>query len=434
MWKEILDENQKFSDIPIPVKTALNTLSDAGYQAYIVGGCVRDILLSRVPNDYDITTSALPEDVSKFFSQYKIIDTGQKHGSLSVTISNMVLEITTFRVESAYSDKRHPDHISYTLNLKEDLLRRDFTINALAYNDQEGLIDCFDGRSDLYEKRIRCIGTPMIRFSEDPLRILRALRFSSTLGFEIEGQTLSAALILKELINSIPLERKTEEFQKILCGNFLYFVMRHYHKILTPILPGIDVLFLNDENSQEEIKATEKVLQGISCLPPCFVSRFVALVAILLKHQNGTGICAESIFEKLKFTKKIRNKILLLLPYIDHTFSSTLYDVRKVLRQIGCEEFYNLLEIQKVLSPIYPQFDKLYFDSLFEIMNELLHHPLCLSYKTLKINGYDLMRLGVSDGKTIGILLEHLLDAVMRDIIPNEKNALLNYVIKIFFY
>ena len=225
--------------LPIYVQTALQKLNTAGHKAYIVGGCVRDSLIGRTPNDWDITTDALPEQIIAIFANDRVIPTGIQHGTVTVLLDGQPLEITTYRIDGKYSDNRRPDSVSFTQSLQEDLLRRDFTINAMAYHPKIGIVDCYSGLADLSSQRLVCVGDPEKRFAEDALRILRALRFSAQFGFSIEKMTAKAIHRLAPLLRGISAERIQAELSKMLCGEHVRSVMLNYSDVLSVILPEI---------------------------------------------------------------------------------------------------------------------------------------------------------------------------------------------------
>jgi len=257
--------------LPEEVNIAFDMLTNAGFEAYIVGGCVRDFLMGTDPDDFDITTSALPFEIKEVFKDFKVIETGLKHGTVTVVIKHFHLEITTFRTESSYSDNRHPDHVHFTRSLKEDLARRDFTVNAMAYNPVVGLVDIFGGRKDLENKIIRTVGEAKERFSEDALRILRALRFASKLGFDIEENTLQAARELKESLKNVAAERVYVEFTKLLCGKNTGSVLMSCPDILgvwvPEILPMVGFKQHNFHHIYDVWEHTVKVVENVPAVP-----------------------------------------------------------------------------------------------------------------------------------------------------------------------
>ena len=225
--------------IPENVNSLISKLNNSGFEAYVVGGCVRDSLLGIEPNDWDITTSAKPDEIKSLFSDYQLIEVGEKHGTITVVIDYTPYEITTYRLDGAYSDNRRPDSVSFTSSLEEDLSRRDFTVNAMAYNDDNGLVDPFNGEIDLQYKALRCVGDPDKRFNEDALRILRALRFASTYNLSIEGTTSNSIVRNRLLLNNISAERIQNEFSKMLCGDNINLILRRYKDVISVFISKI---------------------------------------------------------------------------------------------------------------------------------------------------------------------------------------------------
>ena len=236
-------------NIPVQVSEALKILSSNGFEGWIVGGCVRDFLMGREPADFDITTSATPSETIEAFKGYRIIETGLKHGTVTIIVGGMSLEITTFRIDGEYFDGRHPSEVKYTRNLKDDLSRRDFTMNAIAYNEEHGLYDIFGGQKDIENKKIVCVGEAEKRFSEDALRIMRAIRFSSQLGFEIEEKTAEQVHRLKHTLKKISAERIRVELDKLLCGQFPHKVLMEYSDVITEVIPELKACIGFDQKS-----------------------------------------------------------------------------------------------------------------------------------------------------------------------------------------
>ena len=273
--------------LPAQVNTALARLHDAGYEAYIVGGCVRDRIMGREPKDYDITTSALPEQTAAVFAGERIIETGMKHGTVTVLLDGEPLEITTFRIDGTYSDSRHPDAVTFTPSLREDLARRDFTMNAMAYSSETGLVDPFGGQADIAAKYIRCVGDPDLRFREDALRILRALRFSSVLGFPIEPETDGAARYLCLLLKKISAERVFSELKQLLCGPDVRRVLLDYAGVLGAVLPEIlPMQGFDQRNPHHCYDILEHTAAAVEAMPPEPALRLAALL-----HDVGKPEC-----------------------------------------------------------------------------------------------------------------------------------------------
>ena len=260
-------------DMPKNVDTAINLLQSAGFEAYAVGGCVRDSLLGKTPNDWDITTSAKPEDMKSVFADFHCIDTGIKHGTVTVVIDGEPLEITTFRLDGEYEDNRHPKSVTFTSNLGADLGRRDFTVNAMAYSKMTGTVDLFDGQNDLKNKIIRCVGDPDRRFNEDALRILRALRFASALDFEIEEKTAQSLLKNRALLGNISEERIAKELLKLVCGKGAKRILTDFAPVLFEILPELQPMYKNSHDNphhcydiyEHTLIAVESISRGSKC-------------------------------------------------------------------------------------------------------------------------------------------------------------------------
>ena len=229
--------------IPNDVNFIINTIENAGYEAYVVGGCLRDLILNFQPNDWDITTSATPTIIKKCFSNYHLIDIGEEHGTVGIVINDIVYEVTTYRIDGEYKDCRHPQKVEFTDDIIADLSRRDFTINAIAYNKKRGIVDPFNGVNDISIKAIRCVGNPDERFREDALRILRAIRFASVYDFSIEVNTANSLINNRTLLNKIAVERIATEFNKLLCGKNVNYILRRYKDVISVFLPELTSTF-----------------------------------------------------------------------------------------------------------------------------------------------------------------------------------------------
>ena len=269
--------------LPQTVREVLDRLNAAGQEAYVVGGCVRDRLLGREPADWDIATSALPDETRRIFADRSVIDTGIRHGTVSVLLDGQPLEITTYRIESAYSDHRHPDTVSFTRSLREDLRRRDFTINAMAYHPIDGLQDFFGGQADLKARIVRCVGDPRQRFEEDALRIVRALRFASVLGCSIDGATKTALLEQAPSLSQIAVERVAHELQRLLCGDHVLPILMDYAAVLTVILPELGPMIGHPQpNPYHRYTVYEHTARTVQAIPPSPARRWTMLL-----HDSG---------------------------------------------------------------------------------------------------------------------------------------------------
>lgn len=379
--------------IPQPILTALEILQQGGFEAFLVGGCVRDYLLQRDIHDYDITTNALPSQTKELFSDYAVHETGIKHGTVLVVIQHCPIEITTYRYEGSYKDHRHPDEVHFTTSLKEDLARRDFTMNALVYSTQKGVVDYFHGREDLQRKTVRAIGVAEKRFDEDALRIMRGLRFASQLGFSIEESTLQAMDTQKELLKVISKERITDEFLKFLSGEYFPSTQTYADVILPVVFPDYP-------------KDSTILFKSIS------------------KIQNSTirlALWAQSISlsNTLILPKKTIALVDMLQRYLPLTPKSR-YEIKCILKEIGEEAFTYLLEYYSIFYPDqYPQIQTSY--------QEIKASHAVYSLSRLAVNGNQLQLLGYQ-GKNIKEALDWLLEEVMKEHVENTSETLLNHL------
>lgn len=431
--------------IPSEVATALDMLTGSGFEAFIVGGCVRDSLLGKAPKDYDITTSALPSEVEEVFKNYRIIETGIKHGTVTVLIDGTPLEITTYRIDSDYTDNRHPNSVDFTKSLYEDTARRDFTMNAIAYNDKSGLVDYYGGENDILKGIIRCVGNADRRFKEDALRILRAIRFSSVLGFNIEDSTKQAIFRNKELLTKISQERIASELVKLLCGKNVRKVLVEYIDVLGVVIPELLPMKDFDQHNYHHIyDVLTHTAVSVENIEPQSVLRLAALFHDIGKPHcftlvDGTGHfyghasisaeIADRILERLKFDNATRKTVGKLIRLHDVQIECRENVVKRSLNKNSPEIFFMLLKLKKAdtlaLNPKYCDRLEL-FDELESLAYEILEKNACFSLKDLSVNGSDIMSLGVSPGKKIGIILNLLLEDVINGKIPNERDCLLD--------
>lgn len=443
--------------IPDRVEYIINTLNKNGYEAYAVGGCVRDSVLGRIPEDWDITTSAKPEEVKKIFR--RTIDTGIMHGTVTVMLEKEGYEVTTYRIDGEYEDNRHPKNVEFTTNLIEDLKRRDFTINAMAYNQDEGLIDAFNGMKDIECKRICCVGNAKDRFDEDALRMLRAVRFAGQLGFAIEEHTKDAIIEKASNLVSISAERIRVELNKLITSKGPDRIRDAYYTGMTKIvLPEFDLMMETDQNNphhcysvgEHSIKAL-MILTELCNQKDDEYSRVRSVLAwSVLLHDVGKPIAkttdaqgidhfyghadksaelAKKILRRLKFDNYSVDIVSRLIKWHDFRFKLTPSSLRRAINRIG-EDIIELLFIVKradvLAQSLYKQEEKLMeIDNARCIYQEVMETKACLSLKTLAINGQDLINIGVSPGKEIGIILNQLLERVLEEPELNEKEILL---------
>lgn len=447
--------------LPEAIKKALNMIEDAGYQGYIVGGCVRDALMGLTPHDYDITTSALPGEVKEIFCGYKVIETGIKHGTVTVLMKNepaegevaesYPLEITTFRVEGEYLDGRRPSSVSFTRNLKEDVARRDFTINAMAMDVGGKVYDYFEGRKDLEAGLIRAVGNPKERFEEDALRIMRALRFASVTGFEIEAETSEAIFSCMELLSRISAERIREELLKLLCGKNVKKVLLEYWDVLSVIISQLAPMKDFDQRTHWHIYPVhEHTAVAVASMPAGPILRVAALLHDVGKpscfavdekgvghfygHAHAGVEISRKILTRLKFDNESKQKILSLIKYHDVQIMAEDKNVKRALNKYGEGGFFDLILLKRADN--LAQNPELairqeYLDELVSIAEKIIAEEQCFSLKDLQVKGSDLIEMGMKPGREIGETLEELLAAVIEEKIPNDKAKLLKFAQKI---
>lgn len=432
-------------DIPKNVDTAINLLQSAGFEAYAVGGCVRDSLLGKTPNDWDITTSAKPEDMKSVFADFHCIDTGIKHGTVTVVIDGEPLEITTFRLDGEYEDNRHPKSVTFTSNLGADLGRRDFTVNAMAYSKMTGTVDLFGGQNDLKNGIIRCVGDPDRRFNEDALRILRALRFASALDFEIEEKTAQSLLKNRALLGNISEERIAKELLKLVCGKGAKRILTDFAPVLFEILPELQPMYKNShDNPHHCYDIYEHTLIAVESIDPEPTLRFAMLlhdcgkpavkkfdengVAHFYGHQRISAEISAQILARLKVSNKFRDEILFLVSNHDRW---ELYEntekMPRYLSKFGLDGVLNLLKVMRAdvlaQSPEYRyRLDQI--ADAEEIAKNLAAQKPCLSLSELQINGRTLMDIGIPQGRKLGAVLAQLLDEVIDGVTKNTQEAL----------
>lgn len=437
-------------ELPEKVRWIIQELENAGYEAYAVGGCVRDSLLGRIPDDWDITTSATPYQVKHIF--HRTIDTGIQHGTVTVMIDKDGFEVTTYRIDGEYEDSRHPKEVIFTQNLVEDLKRRDFTINAMAYNDRSGIVDVFGGMNDLESKIIRCVGEAKERFTEDALRIMRAVRFSAQLGYEIESQTKQAIIELSPNLTNISAERiQTELVKLVLSPHPDYLKIAYDLGITRVILPELDAAFETMQNNPHHIYNVGE--HQLCCMLNVRSDKALRLAALLhdigkpvtkVTDENGTDHfrghqlvgeeMASTILKRLKFDNDTITKVKKYVRYHDYPIEMTPQAVRRAINEIGEEYFSQILEIKyadMMAQSMYQREQKEQnLEKIEKIYKEILDRNECVSLKTLAITGKELMALGVPQGKEIGIILKKLLDEVMEYPNNNTKEYLTQVVIE----
>ncbi len=437
-----------FFEIPSQVKTVISLLNSAGFSAYVVGGAVRDLVMGKTPNDWDITTSALPEETKKVFENYKFVETGIKHGTVLVIVDEMPLEITTFRIDGDYTDHRRPDNVLFTDKLYDDLSRRDFTVNALAYHPQEGLIDYFGGIDDIKNQVIKCVGEATARFDEDALRVLRALRFASVLDFEIEENTQKAIFEKYPLLEFISAERIFVELNKLLCGKNVKKVLLDYEYVIFFIIPELKETKNCTQNHERHIfDVWEHTVASVAAVKPEPELRFAMLLHDIGKpmvkstddkwvdhfhnHSAMSTEIARGILNRLKCSKAFKNQILALVKnhgLMLHQLSKKTF--KKYIAEYGLDTVEKLFDVReadcKGQNPKFLQQCLEENETGKRVLAEILENESCFSLKDLQINGTDLIELGYESSPKLGKVLSQILNEVMDNKLPNDKTLLLD--------
>ena len=435
-------------NFPQNILAFLERLENSGFEAYLVGGCVRNALMGLRSYDYDITTSASPEDVKRAFSDMRVVETGIKHGTVTVVSDEIAAEITTYRTDGVYSDRRHPESVTFTSSLEEDLARRDFTVNAIAYSEKRGLVDIFDGIAHLEKGILCCVGEADKRFDEDALRIMRGLRFMAEYGFRPDEKTSTALHEKKELLNEISAERINSELSKLLCGNveFLPEVLREYWDILAVIIPEIaDCQGFEQHTHYHDRDVWEHIIATVCSIEPVLHLRLTMLLHDMGKpaaysFYNGAGhfkghgeisaeICKRTM-NKLRFDGETSHKAQFLIERHDMVMTDDPILIKKHLNKFGSELYFDLIKVHiaddMAKSPD-AQGRIAVYRSAEETAKRILSQKECFSLKNLEINGYDIMKLGF-EGKETGLALDLLLNAVIEGKCENKKDALCYYL------
>lgn len=432
--------------LPGYVTDVIRRLEENGHSAYAVGGCVRDMLMGRVPHDYDVCTDALPEQTKNAFPDRITIDTGIKHGTVTVISDGHPVEITTFRTESGYSDGRHPDSVSFTASLEGDLSRRDFTVNAMAYSGKTGLIDISGGRDDLENRIIRCVGDPEKRFSEDHLRILRAIRFSAVLGYNIEERTSAAVMKLKDSLVTVSPERIAAELDKAVMGINFGKVLTEYPEVFAVFIPELAPCIGYDQNNPHHIHdLLTHTAKAVDACPDDRIVRLAGLfhdlgkpstvtvgsdgVSHYIGHARVSTEMADAIMHRLRYGTADIRAVTELVRYHDGVIDETEKAVKRRLAQLGEKQFFRLVDLKRADNAAQtadPDFRYDYAEHLKAIAHDIISRKDCLSLKNLSVNGSDLLALGLS-GRDIGTALNSMLNAVIDGNVANEKSRLIEW-------
>ncbi len=433
--------------IPSQVNKAISLLYEAGYSAYVVGGAVRDLVMGKIPHDWDITTSAKPEETEKIFAFYRLIETGIKHGTVTVLLDSMPLEITTYRTEGDYSDRRRPDKVEFTDNILEDLSRRDFTCNALAYHPDKGIVNEFNGLEDIKTNLVRCVGDPDVRFNEDALRIMRALRFASVLGFDIEKGTADSIRRNFTLLEYISEERILSELIKLLCGINAGKILREFSEVFFFIMPELSSMKGCEQHHERHIyDVWEHSITALENINPDGAMRMAMLLhdsgkpRVKSEDENGVdhfydhaavsaGI-ADEILRRFKSSNSFRREVVNLVKYhgfLPHEITRKTY--KRYIGTLGLDTVKKLFDVReadlRAQNPVFLAEALETNETGKKIFDEIVRDEPCFAIKDLAVDGRDLLKLGFEASHTLGSTLETLLDEVMDGKIKNEKSALI---------
>ncbi len=431
-------------EIPSHAAEVLSRLEAAGFEAYIVGGCVRDSLMGKEPNDFDITTSALPEETKQVFKNYRVIETGLKHGTVTVLVSGEPVEITTFRIDGEYEDGRHPNEVTFTRNLREDISRRDFTMNGIAYSPKRGLADYFGGAEDIRRGVIRCIGDPDKRFSEDALRIMRALRFSAVLGFKIEEKTALSIKRNVSLLGKVSGERILTELSKLLCGVNVGEVLRGYPEVISQIIPEIAPCVGYDQHSRYHAYTLyEHMVKAVENTPPDAGLRLAMLLHDIGKpftqsedekgewhfynHAKASIELAEAALERFHPSNALKARVLEIIKYHGDVPEDDDRFLRYALSRQGLELFRDIMLAHIADDSAKQDFAKERIPKWRAIIRraeEIAAEKPCLTLKNLAVGGKDLSTI-MKPSPRMGETLNYLLSLVVEGKIPNEREILL---------
>ena len=433
-------------DIPAGARQVLQALTAAGHEAYLVGGCVRDLLRGVEPHDWDICTSALPEETERYFAGQRIIETGLKHGTVTVLVDGEPYEITTYRTEGPYSDSRRPDYVRFVPDLTEDLVRRDFTMNAIATDLDGNLRDPFGGAMDIKAGLIRCVGEPDQRFQEDGLRVMRALRFAAVFGYEIEAQTARAVHENRAMLDRVAAERINVELRKLMVGQSVGNILRQYPDVFCQFWPQLGPLVgLEQHNPWHCWGGWEHTIHAVEAAPADVTLRLAMLLHDIGKpackstdeqginhfygHPAVSAKLADEMLRALKFNNKTRERVVLLVERHDVQIPPKGQVIRRWLNRLGPEAFSQLLEVKRAdnmgQAPEKVRSRLAELDVINSKAEQILAEGQCFTLKDLTVNGRDVIAAGIEPGTKVGQVLSELLEQVLSRNVPNERSALL---------
>lgn len=400
-------------EIPEKIRDVIDRLGENGYRGYIVGGCVRDMLMDKLPHDFDITTDAFPEETVSCFADHRVILTGLKHGTVTVVHEGENIEITTFRTDGKYLDNRHPENVTFVRNIEEDLSRRDFTVNAMAYNPSVGLVDLFEGQSDIEKKTIRCVGNADTRFNEDGLRILRAMRFASVLGFEVEKSTAESVISNRDLLKNISSERIYSELTKLILGNKAVDTLLKFYPVLETVLGEVP----------------EEAVRLLDLLPQDHNLRYAALLCDRTPEDSMSAMRSlKTDNETCRTVKMLVSSVTLELPKSasDRFHTECAY----LLSRYGKGDLERIITFKKAL--VHLDTEKMAeLDRIGSKINEISDSGACVSIKQLAVDGEMLASVGIPKNSEMGRVLQTILCAVIEGDVPNERESLIKMAKKL---
>lgn len=432
-------------NLPYYIKNTIKKIEENNYEAFVVGGAVRDYIIGCIPSDFDIATNATPEEIKRIFSNFNVIDTGIKHGTVSLIINKYCVEITTYRSDGKYLDNRHPNQITFVKTLKEDVSRRDFTMNAIAYN--KNIVDYFGGIDDIENKIIRTVGNSDKRFKEDALRILRAIRFSSTLNFQIEEETSIAIHKNAKLLSNVSAERIRTEFTKTLLGVNCFQALNDYIDVIGVFIPEVlHMVGFNQNNKHHIDDLIIHTLKVVKMVKPVNYLRLAAFLHDFGKvtsysvdsqgeghfygHEKISAKLAETIMRRLKYSNKDINKVITLIENHMIQIEANEKQLKRLIQKIGIEDLMNLLDLQEA-DQLSKNKDNVKFFKIRNLIKKIQDEDNVFSIKDLDINGHDLINVGLIEGPIINKILNQLLEEVVEGNIKNQKELLIDYAIKI---
>ena len=432
-------------ELPQGAAFVLKRLHDAGYQAYVVGGCVRDTLLGIAPKDWDVCTNALPHEMQRVFADCHVIETGLQHGTLTVMYDHEPYEVTTFRVDGEYTDHRHPDEVIFVADVREDLSRRDFTVNAMAWSEETGVVDAFGGQEDLAARLIRCVGDARKRFGEDALRIMRAMRFASVYGFAIDPDTDEAIHELKSTLADVAAERIRVELAKLLCGAGAGNILRTYRDVIFTLFPALAPMDGFDQRTPHHLwDVWEHTVRAVEAVPATETLRLAMLlhdcgkIAAFSVDDRGEGHAtgheehsvriAQKVLADLKLDNATRDRVLLLIGSHGWPVTPERRLLKRRLNQLGEEALRQLIEVKRADALATGTKDTAAVEAhrvqTLSALDALLAENPCVTLRDMAVNGRDLMAMGAK-GRAVGETLQWLLEQVLDEILPNERDALL---------